>query len=182
MGTTPLTAHERFMMEHALGVGRGTEPPGWRNHYCIGIGGDDEKVWSGLASRGLAKRGRDINEGRDAVFMVTDAGRVALGLPAAPPRLTPEETPMERKRPTQAVTPGQRASGAHGGVGWVDSTDAGPAEKTRAADVDTRDNVLYQIGDFTMVLKMPRGARMDEEEYHFLVASLGHYRAEPKPE
>ena len=70
-----LTAHQRAMTTHALALDAG----GHRNYYVCEndfttLG---HREWTALVSAGLAERGRNINENRDAVFRVSEPwGRV----------------------------------------------------------------------------------------------------------
>lgn len=63
------------MMRHAVaGDGEAT----YRNYYCAGIDGEEARSWEILCGLGLARRGREINDGRDVYFHVTDDGRAFL--------------------------------------------------------------------------------------------------------
>jgi hypothetical protein len=70
-----LTEKERHILDHALRGGTSKE---YRNHYVTGPGSDDYDACMALVERGLMQRhGRSWIP--DPIFIVTDAGRRALG-------------------------------------------------------------------------------------------------------
>jgi len=65
-------------LRHAVGGG-----DGGRNYYCAETGGDADARWQVLVGLGLARRGRELNEGRDVYYVATDAG-MSLVMATAP--------------------------------------------------------------------------------------------------
>lgn len=71
-----MTANQRAMMEHALGP---RTKPAYRNHYCIGVDSPDAQEWLDLVAKGYAHTSQTINDGRDAIFHVTEEGKRVIG-------------------------------------------------------------------------------------------------------
>ena len=59
-------------MRHAIGT------TGHRNHYCAETGSMAFRRWSLAVGMGLAKKPHYINDGKDAIFSVSDAGLALL--------------------------------------------------------------------------------------------------------
>lgn len=74
------TTAELETMRHMLGFGHHCVHPGWRNYGCYPT--DDPKLLE-MERKGLVRRGRVINDGRDAYFAVTEAWCKALGVEVA---------------------------------------------------------------------------------------------------
>lgn len=85
MNPTDLTAEQREIMEHALGMN--STAPGYRNYFASEPGCDGHQHLILLARAGLMRAGRMIPGGLQ-YFHVTEAGRAAIG---APPALYPED-------------------------------------------------------------------------------------------
>lgn len=73
--TEALTIEECEAMKHALGGELRPEADAWRNHYAT-YSSDD--LWTGLESRGLARRSPREIPGGLVYFHVTTEGRRAL--------------------------------------------------------------------------------------------------------
>lgn len=56
---------------------------GYRNHYCAGVGSEDEASFTEMEKAGLVARGRVINDGDSVFFHATEAGMDAIGLKPA---------------------------------------------------------------------------------------------------
>jgi hypothetical protein len=70
-----LTEAQRGKMRHALGLDRARKS--YRNRYYATFNSADCDLWTDLVSRGYAAL---VNvEGTSVLFMVTEAGREALG-------------------------------------------------------------------------------------------------------
>ncbi len=76
-----LSSSEAEVMAHALGCDRVEAAPGWRNYYNTD---PEDPVWKALVDRGLATVRLAPHTAGGAYFHVTNAGRIALGLPAVP--------------------------------------------------------------------------------------------------
>ena len=68
-----LTEAQLDDIRHALGINQSGRE--YRNHYCTYDG--DPKM-EAMVEAGAMRRGVTINEGRDRMYHVTDAGRAAL--------------------------------------------------------------------------------------------------------
>lgn len=72
-----LTANERELMEHALGLNY--HRTSFRNHFVTGPGSTDWDAWQSLVDRGFAvRREPSPISGGDYVFTVTDEGKSVL--------------------------------------------------------------------------------------------------------
>jgi hypothetical protein len=71
-----LRPEERHVIEHSLGLSRW--PRSYRNHFCAGEGHDDMPYIKSLIELGFMRASHTINDGRDTIYVVTDAGRAAL--------------------------------------------------------------------------------------------------------
>jgi len=86
-----LTANQLCVLQHMLGLdqhGRGAQ---YRNHYCIPVNAvdDDFVALAKMEGAGYTVRGRTINDGRDQLWHVTDAGVRACRAASPPePKLT----------------------------------------------------------------------------------------------
>lgn len=152
-----MTTAQRSMMEHALGFGRGE--PGWRNYYVVALGTHDCALWESLVGQGLAKAGRPINIGRDHVFMVTEAGRLALGLPENEETSKAERggdggddsaTPLNRLRDARE-TPMREEGDESLGIPQTVGAQAGDRSQSNAIGSASPSNVLGEPGAGTSI-------------------------------
>jgi len=69
------------LMLHATG-GSGTSKVNGetRNYFCVEVDGDCERIWRVLVDLRMARRGREINDGRDVYYVVTPLGYEFLSL------------------------------------------------------------------------------------------------------
>ena len=75
-----LTDDDRAMMRHALGIEPDYGHPGHRNNYAAMPESDAGRRWAEFVDAGLAVLARAPGAlGPLAIYMVTDAGREALG-------------------------------------------------------------------------------------------------------
>lgn len=68
-----MTPEQREMARHALGLPNKKNMT-YRNHYCIGKGGDGYEDWLELTSNGLAVRRTGPHWGGDDMFFLTLEG------------------------------------------------------------------------------------------------------------
>jgi hypothetical protein len=80
-----VTKRQREILSHSLGLTTGTSP--FRNHFAAGLGSPDHRAILTLVRAGLMTPGDAIPGGLQ-YFHVTEAGRGAIGAPAA---LYPED-------------------------------------------------------------------------------------------
>ena len=71
-----LRDEERDVIEHSLGLSRGKGE--FRNYFCTHPGATDWPTVQSLVQLGFMRESHKINEERDTIFKVTDAGRAAL--------------------------------------------------------------------------------------------------------
>lgn len=71
-----LREQEREIIEHSLGLSRNKTE--YRNYFCTHPGAVDWPVIESLVALGFMRESHKINEERDTIFKVTDAGRAAL--------------------------------------------------------------------------------------------------------
>lgn len=71
-----LREQEREIIEHSLGLTRSKAE--YRNYFCTHPGATDWPTIQSLVQLGLMRLTHKINEERDYIFKVTDAGRSAL--------------------------------------------------------------------------------------------------------
>lgn len=76
MGERLSEAHLNIL-RHSLGLSRSREA--YRNHFCAGDGHADMPLINDLVDAGFMRLSHRINEGRDTIYVVTPAGRAALG-------------------------------------------------------------------------------------------------------
>ena len=64
------------MLRHMIGIRKDIDLAGepWRNHYAVSVGTVDEAALQALASEGLVRAGRLINDGKLRYFHATEAG------------------------------------------------------------------------------------------------------------
>ena len=76
-----LTPRERENLQHALGLDRNHRP--WRNWFAAEPGSPDDRIFVGLAARGLAALQSGPRPGfcPDNIWRVTTAGMAAAGAP-----------------------------------------------------------------------------------------------------
>jgi hypothetical protein len=75
--TETITPDESNLMRRALGLDRLHRP--YRNKYCATPGSDHDRLWAGLAMRGLAVLREQAGGGQPLnLYEVTEAGRAAL--------------------------------------------------------------------------------------------------------
>lgn len=80
MSDRAITAKQRSMLEHALGLDypwKVQDGVTWRRHFCAEEGNADCEA---LVAAGLFERGRTINEGRDRYYLATRAGLDLVGI------------------------------------------------------------------------------------------------------
>ncbi|MBP6821522.1 MAG: hypothetical protein KA368_08265 [Acidobacteria bacterium] len=72
-------------LRHMLGAVSNVKKSNWgyRNHYCAGVGSEDEASFTEMEKAGLVTRGRVINDGNSVFFHATEAGMDAIGLKPA---------------------------------------------------------------------------------------------------
>ncbi len=68
---------ERSVIEHSLGINSRNKTP-YRNHFCAGEGHADLPYIKSLVALGFMRASHTINDGRDTIYVVTDAGKAAL--------------------------------------------------------------------------------------------------------
>jgi hypothetical protein len=74
-----MTEKQKQLARHALGLPN-KENTTYRNHYCIGVGGDSYSDWEDLVSKGLAVKRTGPHWGGDDMFYLTlEGARQALG-------------------------------------------------------------------------------------------------------
>jgi len=61
-------------------VGKDSDSPGYRNHFCANIGSDDWNTLNEMAKDDLVSPGRVINGGRDQYWHATHKGCRVAGL------------------------------------------------------------------------------------------------------
>ena len=88
-----LTKNQLHILRHSIGLDdSGHVKYGYdhsdRNHYCTGPGCDGRADIMELESAGLMKFSHHINEGRDEIFYVTEAGIVQARAWVAHPKTT----------------------------------------------------------------------------------------------
>ncbi len=88
MADMQLTKEQRDYLTHMLGAERhvATSRWGYRNYYCAGVGGQDERDLMALVDLGLVRRGHVINGGESVYFFATEQGMDAVGLTDAQKR------------------------------------------------------------------------------------------------
>jgi len=69
---------EKDIIRHSLGLDRSTES--YRNYFCAETAGchADQSTIDSLVQLGFMRAARTINNGRDTIYVVTEAGRQAL--------------------------------------------------------------------------------------------------------
>ena len=75
-----MSEKQQDMARHALGLPN-REYRSYRNHFCIGPGGDGYEDWLDLASKGLAIRRTVSHWGGDDMFYLTLKGALMARLP-----------------------------------------------------------------------------------------------------
>lgn len=80
-----LTKKQAEDLHHMLGAVSNVKKSNWgyRNHYCAGVGSEDEVSFTEMEKAGLVTRGRVINDGDSVFFYATEAGMDAIGLKPA---------------------------------------------------------------------------------------------------
>ncbi len=71
-----LRPEERDIIKHSLGITYKPEP--YRNYFCADEGHADMPTINSLVQLGFMRMSHKINDGRDSIYVVTDAGRAAL--------------------------------------------------------------------------------------------------------
>ena len=71
-----LTASQRELARHALGLPN-SKNISYRNHFCVGAGGDDHAEWEAMVAAGLAVKRTGPNWGGDDMFHLTLNGALA---------------------------------------------------------------------------------------------------------
>lgn len=71
-----LRPEERQIIEHSLGLTQAGES--YRNHFCAGDDHDDMPQIKSLVQLGFMRASHKINQGRDTIYVVTEAGKAAL--------------------------------------------------------------------------------------------------------
>lgn len=66
------------IIRHTLGLNRA--PESYRNYFCAETNGGhtDQPTIDSLVQLGFMRASHTINQGRDTIYVVTDAGRQAL--------------------------------------------------------------------------------------------------------
>lgn len=78
-----LSEAQREILEHSL-LGSSVKRQAYRNYFAAEIGSPDHATILGLVEAGLMKAGRPVPDGTGLqYFHVTEAGRAAIGAPAA---------------------------------------------------------------------------------------------------
>lgn len=72
-----MTERQREFARHALGFPN-KKNMSYRNHFCIGPGGDGYEEWMDLVSQGLAVRRTGPHWGGDDMFYLTFAGALQV--------------------------------------------------------------------------------------------------------
>lgn len=68
-----MTKRQRELARHALGLPN-KKRMSYRNHFCIGLGGDGYEDWQDMVSKGLALRATSDLWGGDDMFYLTLKG------------------------------------------------------------------------------------------------------------
>ena len=71
-----LSDEQRDLMKHTLGLDRAAES--YRDYFCAGEDHADMPIISQLIELGMMWKSHVINDGRDAIYKVTVAGRKSL--------------------------------------------------------------------------------------------------------
>lgn len=72
-----MNKNQREMARHALGFPN-KKNESYRNHFCIGPGGDGYEDWLDLVAKGLALRRTSNNHGGDDLFYLTLQGALMV--------------------------------------------------------------------------------------------------------
>lgn len=67
---------EKEIIRHTLGLNRSNES--FRNYFCAGDSHADQPTIDSLVQLGFMRASHTINQGRDTIYVVTDAGKAAL--------------------------------------------------------------------------------------------------------
>jgi hypothetical protein len=74
-----MTPKQREFARHALGLPN-KKSTSYRNHFCIGVGGDGHEDWEDLVSKGLAvKRTSDLYGGDDIFYLTLQGALMVRG-------------------------------------------------------------------------------------------------------
>ena len=93
---------QRELARHALGFPN-KENMSYRNHFCIGKGGDGYEEWEDMVSKGLAIKRSGPHWGGDDMFYLTLKG--ALMARDKREHLSREDAEEMRRRDAQSATP-----------------------------------------------------------------------------
>ncbi len=104
-----MNANQREMARHALGFPN-KKNESYRNHFCIGPGGDGYEDWLDLVEKGLAIRRTSKNHGGDDLFYLTLQG--ALMVRDAKEHLSREDAECMRRMDDEARANVAKAQGA----------------------------------------------------------------------
>ncbi len=77
MTESEMNTNQREMARHALGFPN-KKNESYRNHFCIGPGGDGYEDWLDLVSKGLAVRRTSQHHGGDDLFYLTLTGALMV--------------------------------------------------------------------------------------------------------
>ncbi len=100
---------QREMARHALGLPN-KKRTSYRNHYCIGPGGDGYEDWDDLAAKGLAIRRTGPDWGGDDMFYLTLNAALAVREPGE--HISREDAQQMRSREDAVLSGARRAGGA----------------------------------------------------------------------
>lgn len=89
-----MTPKQRDLARHALGLPN-KKNVSYRNHFCIGAGGDGYADWEDLVSKGLAVKRTSDHWGGDDMFHLTLEGALMVREPKE--HLSQEDTRIMRE-------------------------------------------------------------------------------------
>lgn len=81
---TDITERQRSILAHSLGLDRAKKP--YRNRFCTEEGSKDFDDCQALVERGFMQKSKPVDWIPDAIFIVTEKGRLAVINSTAEPK------------------------------------------------------------------------------------------------